>query len=275
MLVASCRSVVDDAEQITVKTRIVLIMEYDGTEYYGFQWQKNRPTIQQEIETAIYQLTGESMRITAASRTDTGVHAKGQVVTFRTSSSTPLKNFITGLNHYLPVSVAVKYAFYPDDDFHVQHSVINRKYEYYVLNSTTRSPLWQRFAYLVPDRLNLVKMQDACQLLVGEHDFASFTSTDSVQLKNTIRRVDEARFKKENGLIVFSILANSFLTHQVRNTIGALLEIGRGKMSTHEFCSIMEQKKPGLAGPRAPACGLHLVRVNYPRPIEEEIYENL
>lgn len=269
MLAASCQSVISDSEHIPVKTRIALVIEYDGTDYFGFQWQKGQPTIQQEIETAIFQLTGEKLRITAASRTDTGVHAKGQVISFQTLSSTPLKNFITGLNHFLPASVAVKYAFYPDDDFHVQHSVVNRKYEYHILNRTTRSPIWQRFAYLVPDRLDLVKMQEASQQLLGEHDFASFTSSDAVQISNTVRRIDEAGFREDEGLLVFSVLANSFLAHQVRNTVGALLEVGRGRMSTQEFYSIMEQKKPGLAGPRAPACGLFLVRVNYLRPIEE------
>jgi len=270
MLVTACRPVLDDTELILTKTRIVLVIEYDGTGYFGFQWQKGQATVQQEIEKAIFQLTGEKLRVTAASRTDTGVHAKGQVVSFRTLSTTPLKNIITGLNHYLPESVAVRYAFYPDDDFHVQHSAVSRKYEYYILNSSTRSPLSQRFAYQVSGKLDIEKMQEACLLLVGEHDFASFTSTDSVQLKNTIRRVEEAGFRKEKGLIVFTIKANSFLAHQVRNTIGALLKIGKGMMSTQEFYSIMEQKKPGLAGPRAPSCGLCLVRVNYLYPIEEE-----
>jgi tRNA pseudouridine38-40 synthase len=270
MLVASCRPVLDDKELISVKTRIALVVEYDGTEYFGFQWQKCQPTVQQEIETAIFQLTGENTRVTAASRTDTGVHAKGQVVSFLTLSETPLKNFITGLNHFLPDSIAVKYAFYPDKKFHVQRSAISRKYEYYILNSSTRSPVYQRFTYLIPGRLDIERMQDACLLLIGEHDFASFTSTDAVQLKNTIRRVEQAGFRKEDDLIVFSIQANSFLAHQVRNTIGALLEVGNGRMSTQEFYSIMEQKKPGLAGPRAPAHGLCLIRVNYLHPIEEE-----
>jgi tRNA pseudouridine38-40 synthase len=275
MPVASCQSVIDDVEQILVKTQVALIIEYDGTDYYGYQWQKEQPTVQQTIEEAIHKLTGERIRVIAASRTDTGVHAKGQVISFRTFSKTPLNNYITGLNHFLPESVAVKYAFYPDHEFHVQRSAVSRKYEYYILNSVTRSPLGQRFSYRVPGRIDINKMQEASLLLIGEHDFASFTSTDSIQLKNTVRRVEEAGFRKDNDLIIFTIVANSFLAHQVRNTVGALLEIGRGRMSTEEFYSIMEQKKPGLAGPRAPACGLYLIRVNYPHPIEEEIYENL
>ncbi len=270
MLAASCRPDLDDTESIPAKTRVVLVIEYDGTDYFGFQWQKGRPTVQQEIEKAIFRLTGETVRVTAASRTDTGVHAKGQVVSFPTLSATPLKNFITGLNHYLPDAVAVRYAFHPQEKFHVQRSAASRKYEYHILNSNIRSPLTRRFAYQVPGRLDLATMQDTSLLLLGEHDFASFTSTDAVQLKNTIRRVEEAGFRKDDDLIVFTIQANSFLAHQVRNTVGALLEVGSGRMSTRDFYSIMEQKRPGLAGPRAPACGLCLVRVNYLHPVEEE-----
>jgi tRNA pseudouridine38-40 synthase len=118
-------------------------------------------------------------------------------------------------------------------------------------------------------------MNQVCQALIGEHDFASFTSAIGVGMKTTVRRVYRAEVSKDGELAVFSMMANSFLPHQVRNTVGALIRVGLGKSSGDEFCSIMEAKEFGLAGPTAPACGLYLVQVNYPHPFEEEVFENL
>jgi tRNA pseudouridine38-40 synthase len=274
ILASPCHYMTEDLV-ISSPTSIALVIEYDGTDYYGFQWQERQSTIQQELEKAIYRLTGENIRVASASRTDTGVHAVGQVVSFRTQSKLPLRNIISGMNHYLPEMIAVKSAYYPGTDFDVRRSAINRQYDYYILNSTTRSPLWQRYAYRVPAKLYIDKMSEVCRVLQGEHDFASFTSTDAVQLGKTVRKVDYTGFKVDGEIIIFTIISNSFLAHQVRNTVGMLIQVGLGKMSTEEFYSIMEQKKPGLAGPRAPACGLRLVRVNYPYPVKEETDENL
>lgn len=256
-------------------TRVALTVEYDGTDYFGFQWQDDRPTIQQQLEKAIFRLTNERVRVVSASRTDTGVHALGQVVSFRTVSKLPCSNFITGLNHFLPADIAVKSAYLPGADFHVQKSAVSRRYEYRILDSGTRSPLRERFAYVVKGPFNVARMNLACGSLIGEHDFASFTSGAGALIKDTTRRVFLAEVRAEGDCLVYAMEANSFLTHQIRNTVGALIEVGLGRMSVREFCSIMEQRKPGLAGPKAPACGLHLVRVNYPRPIEEEINENV
>ena len=258
-----------------VNTRVTLTVEYDGTSYFGFQWQDDRPTVQQELEKALFALTGESARMVCASRTDTGVHALGQVVSFRTSSELSLESFVTGMNHFLPADIAVKAAHFPSPGFHVQKSAVSRLYEYRIHDSRTRSPLADRFAYVVRGPFDVEKMNEACGTLVGEHDFASFTSGSGALIKDTKRRVFRAAVASEGDNLVFAMEANSFLTHQIRNTVGALIEIGLGRMSVSEFCSIMEQRKPGLAGPKAPACGLHLVRVNYPRSIEEEINENV
>jgi tRNA pseudouridine38-40 synthase len=274
-LVSSSDPGIYDYSPVPVSTRVGLVIEYDGTEYYGFQWQKKQITVQQEIEGAILKLTGETLRVVSASRTDTGVHAIGQVITFRTHSLLPLKNFITGLNHFLPASIAVKSAFYPEAEFHVQKSAVSRQYDYYILNSPVRSALWQRYTYQVPEILDIELMKEAGKILEGEHDFASFTSTDAVQLKNTVRNVYRTAFRKDGEIIIFTIEANSFLAHQVRNTVGMLVQVGLNKMSLAEFYSIMERKKPGLAGPRVPARGLRLVRVNYPYPIKEEANENI
>jgi len=255
---------------LATSTKIVLIMEYDGTNYYGFQLQAELPTIQGEIESALWKLTGERIRVMAASRTDTGVHAKGQVVSFRTSSPLPLIAFIRGLNYYLPEDIAVKEAFRVKDSFNVRRHAISREYNYYILNRPTRSPIRRGFVHLVPQPLDIGLMNEACQYLVGEHDFASFaTSLEGSNVKSTVRRVHQARIEKNGDLVILNMVANSFLPHQVRNTAGTLIRVGLGKMTVDEFRSILEARKPGLAGPTAPAHGLCLIGVSYPHSWEE------
>ena len=252
-------------------TKIVLIIEYDGTKYHGFQLQADLPTIQREIEEALHKLTGERTRVIAASRTDSGVHARGQVVSFRTGSLLPPATFIKGLNHYLPKDIAVKSAYKVADSFNVRRDALSREYNYYILNSLTRSPLRHSFYCLVPGQLNIEAMNEACQALMGKHDLASFASELGLNIKNTVRTVYRAEIKKDGDLVIFNIVANSFLPHQVRNTVGALIRVGLGKMTVGDFHSIIKLRKPGSAGPTAAACGLCLRRVNYPQPLEEEI----
>ena len=253
-----------------VLTKIVLIVEYDGTGYHGFQLQANVPTIQGEMEKALWKLTQERIRVIAASRTDAGVRAKGQVVSFRTKSSLPLQTFIKGLNYYLPQDIAVKAAYRVSESLNVRRSALSREYNYYILNSLTRSPIRRGFSYLVAGQLNIEAMNEACQALIGEHDFASFASCLGIEIKNTLRTVYRAEIQKNGEVVTLNMLANSFLPHQVRNTIGALIRVGLGKMTIDEFRSIIEAKKVGLAGPTAPAHGLCLMMINYPYRFEEE-----
>ncbi len=255
---------------LAVTTRIVLVLEYDGTRYYGFQLQATQPTIQGEIEKALWKLTGEKSRVIAASRTDAGVHARGQVVSFRARSSLSTETFINGLNYYLPKDIAVKAAHRVRDLFNVRRQAISREYKYYVLNSMTRSPIREGFSYRVNGSLDIEAMNRACQALIGEHDFASFASDIGEEVKSTMRRVYRAKVERDGELVVFNMVANAFLRHQVRSTVGTLVRVGLGKMNEDEFHEVIEAKKPGLAGPNLPACGLCLVQVNYPRPFEEE-----
>jgi len=255
--------------------KIVLIMEYDGTRYHGFQLQVDLPTIQGETEEALYQLTGERTRVITASRTDAGVHAKAQVASFRSRSRLPLRAFINGLNYYLPRDIAIKAAYRVEDSVNVRRDAISREYCYYILNSLTRSPLRKGFSYQVSGELNIEAMNQACQALIGEHDFASFASRMDAATKHTIRHIHRAQLEKMEELVVLNITANSFLPHQVRNTAGALLKIGLGRMSIDDFYAIIEARKVGLAGPTAPACGLCLMRINYPYSFGEICHENL
>jgi tRNA pseudouridine38-40 synthase len=250
-------------------TQILLIMEYDGTGYHGFQWQNGLPSIQKEVEKAIRKLTGERRRVISASRTDAGVHAKWQVVGFRTGSALPIHNFISGLNYFLPRDIAVKAAYRVSDSFRVRRDAVSREYSYYILNSPTRSPMREGFAHLVAEPLDIEAMNKACQALIGEHDFASFASGDRSWLGSTVRNVFRAEVERDGELVTFNMTANSFLPHQVRTTVGALIRVGLGKMSLDEFRSIIEARKPGTAGPTAPACGLCLTRVSYAVPLGE------
>ncbi len=253
----------------TATGTVVLIVEYDGTSYHGSQWQANAPTIQGEIEKALQKLTGKRIRIKAASRTDAGVHARGQVVSFRTDSALPLHAFIDGMNHYLPKDIAVKEAHRLNGSYDVRRRAVSREYKYYIYNSPTRSPMRQDFSCRVEGELDIEAMNRACRALVGEHDFASFVSSvETAREKRTVRKVLKAEITREGDMIVFDMAANSFLPHQVRNTVGSLIKVGQDKMTVDEFYGMVEAKTPGLAGPTAPADGLCLIRVNYPADFE-------
>jgi tRNA pseudouridine38-40 synthase len=245
--------------------RIVLIVEYDGTDYHGSQWQANAPTVQDEIEKALKMLTREKIRVKMASRTDAGVHACGQVVGFDTGASLPLDAFVDGLNHFLPTAIAVKQAHRAVDGFDVRRQAISREYEYYILNSPTRSPLRHKYTYRVEGELDITVMNRACKALVGRHDFASFVASESTaKQKITMRDVFKAEVIRDGDTAIFKMVASSFLPHQVRNTVGALIKVGQGRMTVEEFHNMIDAAEPGLAGPTAPATGLCLTRVNYP-----------
>ena len=249
-------------------------MEYDGSRYHGSQYQVNAITIQGEIEHALYKLAGEKIRIAIASRTDAGVHAKGQVVSFKTKSAFPPQTWIKALNYYLPSDVAVKAACEVDNDFDVRRDALSREYRYYILNSSTRSPLMQGVACFTPQPLDIEAMNRACLVLPGEHDFAPFASVINGR---TIRQVYRAEVDKKEDLVRFDMVASSFLPHQVRNTIGGLIEVGSGKMEVETFWKLARSGKAGAIGPTAPAHGLYLMKVNYadfPLPVQEGMKVN-
>lgn len=244
-------------------TRFALVVEYDGTRYFGSQMQCDLPTVQSEIEKALFSLTGEEIRITMAGRTDAGVHARGQVASFVTFSSLPERTFIGGLNHYLPADISVKSARIVDMDFDPRRSALRREYEYYILSSNARSAIWRERAYQVAGDIDIDAMNHACRHLLGEHDFASFVSSMESPQKSTHRCIYEASVRREGEFIVFKVVGSAFLMHQVRNTVGALLRVGQGKMTPEEFRGIINVREFGLAGPTAPACGLYLNQVYY------------
>ena len=255
--------------------KLALIVEYDGAKYHGFQVQVGVPTIQGEIESALGKLTGERIRVIGAGRTDAGVHAKGQVVSFRTASSLSLQILMRALNFYLMPDIAVKYGEEVEGGFNARRDAVSREYRYTVLNRPTPSPLCRNYAYFVPVALNTEIMNEACQSLLGSHDFASFTG--HMRGKRTIRSVYRAEVSRGKELVFFDMVADSFLPKQVRSTVGALVRVGLGKLAVEGFEGILQLKRPGLAAPVAPAHGLCLMQVNYPEHKfgKRQIYENL
>jgi tRNA pseudouridine38-40 synthase len=251
--------------------RLALIVEYDGAGYHGFQLQPNAPTVQGALEEAIHKLTGERVRVKAAGRTDAGVHAVGQVVTFDTSSTLPPNTVVDALNHHLPADVAVREAHPVGPDFDPRRRALVRTYRYTVLNDRVRSPLLRRCACLLGHHLDVDRMRDAAALLVGEHDFARFSGPLADGRASTVRRVYDAEVRRECRLITFDVSANAFLPHQVRRMAGALVEVGRGKLPLEGFAKLLDGKRGCGGAPSLPPHGLCLMRVEYadfPPPAE-------
>jgi len=264
------RHVIDAGMPIQTAVRLVLIVEYEGTRYFGMQLQSSHSTIQSELEKAVFALTGENVRVAASSRTDTGVHARGQVVSFLTEKILPLEAYVQGLNHHLPEDIAVKASYSVPARFDARRMASSREYTYTILNSTTRSPLAEHFAFRMAGNFNIAAMNEACSTLLGTHDFVSFASAiASEPEKSTVRHVYSAGVQRDRDLIVFTIAANAFVRHQVRSTAGALTQVGLGKITAAGFTRLIEERQPGLAGPTLPSCGLCLERVNYPFTFEE------
>jgi len=252
----------------------MLVVEYNGTAYAGSQRQAAEPSVQSCLEEALSKLTGSEVTISLAGRTDAGVHARGQVISFQTDSELPLRAFVHGLNYHLPNDIAILTAKDTADSFDPRRQALKREYEYLIFNRETRSPLWRNLAYHLPGALDISVMNEAASFLVGEHDFASFVCGMDDDSKSTVRHVYEALFCERGDVLAFRIVGNAFLPHQVRTTVGTLIRVGQGKITTAHFKSILDAGQPGLAGPTVPACGLYLNKVLYNNNSEED-YENI
>ena len=244
---------------------IKLVLEYNGSMFFGFQKQPGQPTIQEVLEKALSGFFDCKMKIAAASgRTDTGVHAEGQVVNFRTSSAHGLKQIQKGLNALLPPAVAVKDIEEVPDCFHARYSVRSKVYEYRIWNHPCRSPLVAGRAFHVPYSLNLAAMRRAAKSLMGEHDFRSFTSVASMKKGSScVRTIKRFQIKRQGHLILMHVEADGFLYHMIRNMVGTLLEVGRGKRKVGDIAAILKAKDRRFAGTTAPSEGLTLMRVTY------------
>ena len=245
-------------------------MEYDGTRYHGSQYQSNAVSIQGETESALQKLTGEEIRVSMASRTDAGVHAKGQVVSLKSKASFPPKTWVEAMNHYLPKDISIRAAYEVDGGFDVRRHALCREYRYHIMNRRTPSPLWRHFSESVPQPLDVEAMNAACSVLVGERDFAPFAP--AAYTRSTRRQAFSAEVGRTGDVVTFDIRASSFLPHQVRNTVGGLVKVGLHKMTVETFREMASSGKAGTIGPTAPARGLCLMNIKYPDfPPSEEI----
>lgn len=243
--------------------RIALLLEYDGARYGGSQIQKNAPTVQKELEEALNKLTGERHRVAFAGRTDAGVHACGQVASFLTPARHDTAVFLRGLNHWLPEDIAVKRALEVPLEFDPRRQARRRLYRYLVYNGTVPSPLLRGRAWHVAEALDLASMARAAACLVGKRDFASFAAKPPRPQAGTVRTIYRAEVRRKGGLLVFDVEADAFLPHQVRRTVGALVETGLGRQTPQQFEELLRRPETGAAGPAAPPYGLYLVRVTY------------
>ena len=241
--------------------RLALILEYDGGRYGGSQVQKRVPTIQGELEAALEKLTGERPRVAFAGRTDAGVHAKGQVAAFTSTAALEMDVFVRGLNAWLPEDIAVRRAVEVAERFDPRRHATSRTYRYTIYNVPVRSPRWRAHAWHVAEPLDVDAMQEAATTLIGQHDFAAFSRREGVSTVRCMRRCEVAR---RGALVTVEMEANAFLRQQVRRTVGALMQVGTGRLSVVGLRDLLRRAEPNSAGPLAPAHGLCLLRVTYP-----------
>lgn len=243
-----------------------LVIEYDGTEFSGWQRQKDRPTIQAEIENALQTMLRERVRLTGSGRTDAGVHALGQVAGFRCETRLSAREIFQGLNGLLPDSIVIRSCTAAAPDFHARFDAIRKTYHYRILNRPLPAAIGRHYVWHVRRNLNWNAMQAAAAALVGEHDFRSFEGSGSPR-SSTVRRVFRAEWQRQDpGRFTLQICADGFLRYMVRNIVGTLVEVGSGKITPQQFETILAAADRTLAGATAPARGLFLMSVEYPEP---------
>ncbi len=234
---------------------------YDGTDFLGFQWQTRGRTVQGVLEVAVAQVTGTTSRVVGSGRTDTGVHAQGQVIGFRTVWRHTVSDLQRALNAVLPRDVVVADLAPAEPDWHPRFSARRRHYRYTVLNRSLRSPLDRRYAHHVAQALDLAGLQAAAAHLVGVHDFASFGQP--TQGDSTIRAIHVAEWRADGPWFMFDVVGNAFLRGMVRRLVGSQLQVGLSLWSVDQFVNVLEGRQRALSAPPAPACGLCLMGVDY------------
>lgn len=242
--------------------KIAIGIEYDGSGFHGWQSQPSGNTVQDHLENALAAIAGESVRLTAAGRTDTGVHALAQVAHFDTAAGRPESAWVRGVNALLPHSVAVQWAVPVADDFNARYSAIARVYRYVLCNQPVRPALQHGKVGWFHAPLDLAAMRAAAALLVGEHDFSAFRSSEC-QAKTPVRVLHSMNIEQRGAYLVFELTANAFLHHMVRNIVGSLVYVGKGRHSPGWLAEVVASRDRGRAAPTFPPDGLYLVAVEY------------
>jgi len=247
-----------------MQSRIALGIEYDGSEYYGFQKQKStEQTIQGNLENSISKVANHSIKTFCSGRTDAGVHAFMQVVHFDTESRRSTREWVRGINSYLPHDIKVLWSKELDETFHARFSATHRSYLYRILNNQTPSALWSKRSLFVPQKLDIRAMRAASKYLIGEHDFSSFRGS-GCQSNSPVRTIENIKITKKNNFITFELRANAFLLHMVRIIIGTLLMVGKREIKPVEMKNILNEKDRRIAGKTVSSSGLYFLGPKYP-----------
>lgn len=242
--------------------RIMLTIAYDGTNYCGWQTQKNGLAVEEVINNALSEMLGENINIIGASRTDAGVHAYGNVAVFDTASRIPGEKFSYALNRYLPDDIVIQSSTEVDMEFHPRHCNCKKTYEYRILNRKFPLPVERLYSHFLYYDLDVDKMRQAADFLMGTHDFKSFCSVNT-QVKDTVRTIYSINVGKSDETVIIRVVGNGFLYNMVRIIVGTLIQAGTGQISPESLQDILEKKDRSAAGPTAPAKGLTLVRIEY------------
>jgi tRNA pseudouridine38-40 synthase len=243
--------------------RVAAIVEYDGTDYAGWQSQIHAASIQDAVQRALSFVAGHPVVVICAGRTDAGVHSLGQVVHFDTEAQRTPRAWVLGANTRLAPDIALQWAGVVTPGFHARHKAVRRVYRYAILNRSERSALQRTRAAWIHRPLDATAMHAAAQALVGEHDFTAFRSIEC-QSKTTIRRVDSIQVIREGDYLWLQIIANAYLHHMVRNIVGTLIEVQREADPQEAMHRVLAGADRRYAGATAPAAGLYLWRVEYP-----------
>ena len=244
--------------------RIALGIEYDGTAYNGWQRQRSGDGVQERVETALGKVADEVIEVTCAGRTDSGVHATAQVVHFDSNSERSDRGWLLGANSSLPGDIAVTWAQRVDDEFHARFSAASRSYRYRILNRLVRSALDRNRAWWVYTPLDAAQMHEAAQCLVGKHDFSAFRAA-GCQASTPTREITSISVTRDGDWLTLDVTANAFLQHMVRNLTGTLVSVGLGEKPPHWMSDVLESMDRKQGGIAAPAHGLTLVGVGYPK----------
>mgnify|MGYP000851089837 FL=1 len=243
-------------------TTFKLVLEYDGTHYSGWQRQLNATTVQAAVEDALAAIAQMRLTIVGAGRTDAGVHALGQVASFKTERRLLPREWLRALNAHLPSDISALSVDEVPDHFHARYSATGKLYEYHILNRSERAALLRARAWTVYKPLNIDAMSEAAASLLGSHDFSSF-QTAPTDNKNPHCRLLQSELRRQGDLIVCSFYADRFLKQMVRTLVGTLVEVGRGKRPASDMSTVLTSRSRPAAGRTAPAHGLYLVRVDY------------
>lgn len=240
-----------------------IIIEYDGSNYHGWQRQKDDRTIQQEIENALSTMTARQVFLNGSGRTDAGVHAFGQVANFLCETGLSAPVFQKGLNSILPDDIVIKDCRLVGEKFHARYDVKSKIYHYQILNRKLPSAIGRQYAWFIRRKLDAAAMRTAISHIIGSHDFKSFEAAGSPRTHTTRNIMSADLIEHKDGSLIFKIEADGFLRYMVRNIVGTLVDVGLGKITPAKFNDILASKNRSNAGATAPAHGLFLMEVKY------------